>query len=137
MNATVAHRFTFCTTNPLYPQRGDTEYGPDYEVELVFAGPVRAGLVVSDDDVQHFWDPAHEVLDYHVLERVDGLPEPTIVNIASWLLVQLTSTWVLPDVSALLTCVRVRESGMSTWCAICREDLSPADFERLRYHLKD
>jgi 6-pyruvoyltetrahydropterin/6-carboxytetrahydropterin synthase len=127
MIATIAKHFTFTAVRRLERLRAEVFH--IYTVELILEGRVLAnGFVIDYAELDALWAPLHKILDHKVLDDIPGLEIPSIEHVAGWIFAKVIDR---PVAMTRLISVRVKESS-STWCAVHKNGLLPADLERYK-----
>jgi 6-pyruvoyltetrahydropterin/6-carboxytetrahydropterin synthase len=87
----IGHAFTFEAAHRLTNIAPDHKcyrmHGHSYRVELEFEGAIdqQTGFVIDFYEIERVFKPVIEQLDHHCLNEVEGLPLPSVENIAIWI----------------------------------------------------
>ena len=84
-------------------------HGHSFMVSIYVEGPIgdKTGWIMDFGDIKKAFKPIYNQLDHHYLNDIDGLENPTIVNLAKWIWQQLKPN--LPQLSA----VKIKETCTS------------------------
>lgn len=73
-------------TRPICTEEGERHHGHSYYVEIIVEAAPVAGMIMDSELLKRLGQKVVRRLDHRLLNEVEGLGEPTIENIAKWVL---------------------------------------------------
>lgn len=105
MKYTVRRRFRFSAAHRLPEDDGPCSrlHGHNFVLWVECVGAVgEHGMTVHTDLIKEAVDPVIELCDHHALNEIPGLHNPTMENIAAWLLSEVREAGLLAAVKVEL-----------------------------------